>query len=188
MFHPALGSKRDFEVLLDQVERYRNASAHSRELLPYEKAFLEGLAGIIRTRVTMHRSTVDETSKYYPMIEHAADSFGNVAVDLDPNGTLASVDTRLVLQVGDTVTFSARGWDAQGRELTWLLRRGLAGRQIDEQTGNEVTLTWLVDEDDVAANVSVIINLRSNGRFHRYSHIDQDTTFRYRVDPPTSQT
>ena len=114
---------------------YRNASAHSRELLGHERAFLEGIAGIIRTKVTMHRSAMDSNRKHYPVIESVRDSFGNAATQLDPNG-IATLETHITLQVGDVVTFEANGWDAQGRDLSWRIGKAMVGRQMDTATGN----------------------------------------------------
>lgn len=183
-FAPALGKKKDFDALLDQVGRYRNGTAHSREFLPYEEALLEGIAGLIRTRVTIHRSTMDRNSKHYPAIESARDSFGTVPDSLDPLTTLNVIKTNLVLRVGETVTFAVRGWDAQGRVLKWRLLKGLGGQVIDEQEGSDATLTWKVTEADVNVNIFLKIDLESSGSFHRHGSVDQSVLFQYEVDPP----
>jgi len=180
---PSLGKKHEFDVLLDQVERYRNTVAHNRELLQHEAALLEGVAGIIRTRITIGRSTMDIDSKHYPVIEYLRDSFGNEATNLDPSSAWTSTHTGLSLQVGDVVTFTCRGWDAQGRELTWTVGRAIGPTQA-KATGSEATLEWVVREEDVGARTDVMIRLNSSGKYHRHAGHDQSVMFTYTVPPP----
>lgn len=180
----SLGKKAEFDVLLNQVERYRNTVAHSRELLGHEASFLEGIAGIIRTRVTIHRSGMDIDSKHYPLIESVHDSFGNEADDLDPAQAWTSENTNLRLQVGDVVKFSCVGWDAQGRELTWTLEP-MFGGSSSTAIGTEVELSWTVVEGDVGARKMIAIRLKSSGKHHRHSGDDQTVMFSYAVEPPS---
>lgn len=185
VFAPALGKKAAFEVLLDRVERYRNSVAHSRQLLPYEKALLEGIAGVIRTGVTIHRSTVDQDNQHYPLIEMVRDSFGNDTSDIDLSSSLNWVVTKLRVQVGDVITFEVSGWDAQGRELTWELRQ-VMGPILDSVTGEDARLTWIVSDSDVGIHRNIRIQLKSSGQFHRCGQHDQSVHFTYTVDPPAS--
>jgi Swt1-like HEPN len=76
-FSPALGEKKEFVVLMDKVEDFRNAPAHSRELLPHERSLLDGIAGTVRTQVAMYVSSQDPDKRHYPVIESIRDSFGN---------------------------------------------------------------------------------------------------------------
>lgn len=179
-----LGPKRKFDSLLDLVENYRNPVAHSRQLLPYERALLEGVAGLIRTRATLHRSSMDTDQKHYPLIESARDSFGNAFAKIEPLDSMATHRTGMTLQVGDVVTFEVKGWDAQGRDLRWRIQNGLAGRKIAEGAGTDVSMDWVVQESDVAIYVSIAVVLSSSGRFHRHTHHDQMILFTYSVDPP----
>jgi hypothetical protein len=180
-FSEALGKQKEFDVHLDQVEDFRNAPAHSRELLPHERALLEGIAGVIRTKVTIYRSSKDSDLKHYPVIESIRDSFGNIAADLDPSiGQL--VVTNLRLTVGQVVTFEARGWDAQERELTWTACT--FGRDKVEHHGSEIILQWAPDEENVGLNCFVEIELQSAGRYHRHLKYDQRVTYKYTVVPP----
>jgi hypothetical protein len=184
LFAPALGAKREFSVLLDLVEDYRNAPAHSRELLPYERALLEGIAGRIRTQVTRHASATDPDAMHYPVIEWIRDSFGNEAQDLNLSVGDQNVRTGLRLQVGDTVRFDARGWDPQGRELTWRWGPIFASRG-PSVVGTEVSFDWTATEAEVSAGTFVEIELLSSGPYHRRGSYDQRVTFDYTVEPPS---
>lgn len=182
--NPALGDKKDFEVWADQIEDFRNAPAHSRELLPFERSMLEGLAGMVRTRVTMFRSQLAPDRTYYPIIESVSDSFGSLYEPPATTGGLyASVNTGLVVRPGDTVRFHARGWDPQGRELHWDLRPDGVSVRV-RAIGMEVDLDWVVLDSDVGVNAFVELNLRSDGKYHRHRVHDDRVSFRYQVDPP----
>ena len=182
-FAAALGKKRDFEVWADQIEDFRNAPAHSRELLPFERSLLEGIAGAVRTRVTMFRSSQDSDMSYYPVIESVTDSFGHRLEQISTDGvTAAQFTTTVRLRPGQEVTFQARGWDPQGRELTWGLAAG--NRHLESVVGNEVDVTWTVGESDVARYCHIYLSLTSSGKYHRYTSLDHQVVFRYQVDPP----
>lgn len=185
-FKPAFGDRKEFAVFLDKVEDYRNAPAHSRELLPHERHLLEGIAGFIRTQATRYVSETDRDAKHYPIIEWVRDSFGNeLEPDLTTFGT-DRVDTGLRLQVGQVVRFECRAWDSQGRTLLWrwsppgLVAQGTAFLA----RGAEAELEWLVREDDVQQDAQVSIMLLSEGRFHRHGSFDQHVGFYYDVEPP----
>lgn len=188
-FAPALGAKKEFGVLADLVEDFRNAPAHSRELLPHEGAMLEGIAGTIRTQVTAFLSTLAPDGKHYPVIESARDSFGNELDVQVQNHQSAVVTTGLRLQLGDVVEFAMRGWDPQGRELTWSLVNyphdpARFGARTDTATGTEVTLRWEALPEHVSASTSAEISVASSGTYNRHNGYDSRVTFTYAVDPP----
>lgn len=182
-FTLALGKRREFEVWADQIEDFRNAPAHSRELLPFERSLLEGIAGSIRTKVTVFRSSQDSNMSYYPIIESVVDSFGHRLDDIGPNDAMgAQFSTDIKLLPGQEVIFHARGWDPQGRELTWRLLAD--GVHVLSVVGSEVDLPWIVRKQDVGMNRHMYIVLSSSGDYHRHTHYDHRAIFRYQVDPP----
>lgn len=187
-FAPVLGAKKEFVVLADIVEDYRNAPAHSRELLPHEVAMLQGIAGTIRTQVTVFLSTTSPDRKHYPIIEAARDSFGNEMSESISFDNDAIVSTGLRLNIGDEVSFDLRGWDPQGRELTWTMEMypHQPGNRSDGicWKGTEVVLHWTACEEHVAAHTMVQISVQSSGSYHRYQGYDARVTFNYAVDPP----
>ncbi len=184
-FSPALGEKKEFVVLMDKVEDFRNAPAHSRELLPHERALLDGIAGTVRTQVTMYVSSQDPDKRHYPIIESIRDSFGNgpTSESLQYNPL---VDTGLTLQVGAVVEFNARGWDPQGRDLTWRWDVPSTTSDSPSVSGNEVRFTWSPTEDDVGTGCFLTVEMLSSGRYHRGAGTDHHVIFRYSVEPPAS--
>lgn len=183
-FASALGEKREFSVLMGKVDDFRNAPAHSRELLPHEKVLLEGISGEIRTKVTLYLSEQSIDSMHYPVIESIRDSFGNVPHHSLADSLIDSAYTNIHLQVGQIVNFEGRAWDPQGRELTW--EWGVAfGKGDGTATGNDVTISWTVSEEDVGRSCHFLIQVTSTGPYHRFSSYDHRITFTYTVDPPT---
>ncbi len=186
-FAPILGKKAHYEPFLLRLEGLRNAPCHGRTLLRHERALVEGIAGDIRNRVTIYRSSMDETQKHYPVIESVVDSFGNKIEGGEAPVLWRQVHTDLVLAVGEKVHFECRGRDAQDRELIWTLSRGRSpALDFTPVVGNAVTLTWTVSRDDVGTSAYAFIDLRSDGEFHAHQRYDDRVAFRYRVDPPTA--
>ncbi|GAB2604378.1 hypothetical protein GCM10009696_07380 [Kocuria himachalensis] len=185
-FSPALGEKKEFTVLADKVEDFRNAPAHSRELLHHERALLEGIAGTIRTSVTTHLSSRSPDAMYYPVIEWVRDSFGHepeMRPDKDP-----ICETDLRLKVGDSITFDARGWDPQGRELKWRVRTFPSENSRVTKTpiaiGTDVSFEVAITSGMVGERVYVEISMDSDSSYHRHTHYDHQVSFKYAVNPP----
>jgi hypothetical protein len=180
-FAPALGAKKEFTAFLDRVEDYRNAPAHSRELLPHERMLLDGIAGEIRTRITAYRSSRAPDASYYPVIESVRDSFGNEPADLNPSAIWHIVRTGITLREGDTVEFECRGWDSQGRKLQWTCGSNASSVTAE---GPQVRLTWTASKEDVGQLCPIDIKLNSDGEYHRHTYYDQKVTYHFKVDPP----
>ncbi|RPE79100.1 hypothetical protein EDF28_2916 [Curtobacterium sp. PhB137] len=184
---PALKDKAVITALLTRFDDLRNTVAHSRELLPFEKDLLSGIAGEIRNRITIYMSTQAPTGEFYARIESIVDSFGNEA---DAARTLVTanppVKTGQVLHPGDVVTFRCRGWDPQGRTLTWTLTSYPLDPTADVTAdGDEVELTWVVTEKHVAQQSVAFVRMKSSGEYLRWAEgVDGMTLFYYRVDPP----
>ena len=183
LFKPIFGEKKLFDVYLDRLEDFRNAPAHSRDLLPYERDLLAGIAGEIRNRVTTFRSTLDPDQQYYPRIELVTDSFGNRVESPDVTRPWVEVQTGLSRPPGQEIQFRGRGWDPQGRTLTW----GLGNVDIvvfASAEGTEALLDYTVTEEEVREAMILSVSMASDGKYHRWSRWDQRVFFGYKVLPP----
>ncbi|HEY0641427.1 MAG TPA: hypothetical protein VGD67_27680 [Pseudonocardiaceae bacterium] len=182
-YAPALGRKKETGALLARFDDLRNAVAHNRELLPFERELLSGIAGEIRNRVTIHLSSQDPSGDFYPRIEAVSDSLGNTidTFELDsPTSGLCATAVRL--SPGDTVVFRCDGVDPQGRDLTWSLRVG--SDYVDSVGGDRAELRWNVTRKHVGHRVAARIYLRSDSEFHRWAGHDQGVSLSYTVLPP----
>ncbi|MBO3084096.1 hypothetical protein [Cellulomonas fengjieae] len=185
---PALGEKRKNLPLLQHVVRLRNSTQHSRDLMPFERELISGVAGLIRNEVTLYMSSQDPAGDTYPRIEAAHDSFGR-AVELWPEvdetaGSVPAGAPTPTVRVGDIVTFSCVGIDPQGRDLRWWLSseaRGSLGGLVG-QSGVQVELEWHVVDDDVRESLAVTVRMQAEGtQYHRAGTYDQGAFFMFRV-------
>lgn len=185
-FAPALGTKRHIETYLSKIAGFRNPTMHARPLLPFEEHLVLGISGELRNRIAIYRNTKEQSSMYYPVVDLITDNFGNNHDGI----TNLIIQTGVRLEIGETVTFTCRATDPEDRELHWSLTNNAHGgpdRQIDEATGNEVTLSYKFTRADVGEQVPLLVNLRSSGEFHRragYPVSDAGAMFHYAVNPP----
>jgi hypothetical protein len=177
-FEPALADRKRFDVYMDRVEDFRNAPMHGRELLPFEEELLAGIVGEIRNLATLYRSQQGPDSKFYPIVESIVDSFG-VTANLSSGATSAEIR----LQIGETIEFACRAWDAQDRSLNWRLLKQTQ-KAVDTATGNNVTLRYTITDADVREHFVLEIEMTSGGKFHRLGKWDFSHNIIYAVDPP----
>ena len=152
---------------------------HSRSLREFERDLVNGIVGELRNLVVIYRSQKGPDMEYYPRIEQVIDSFGNSS-----EGT-EEVETGLRLKVGDTVQFECRGWDPQDRTLLWDLFGGLyATTPLGTAEGSAVSLTLTITEQMVREKLTIVIWMKSSGKYHRHTNNDDFCAFRYTVVPP----
>lgn len=199
---PALGAHRevgrmleraaDVEALLKRFDDLRNTVAHSRDLLPFEKDLLAGIAGDIENRVTIYMSSKDNSGDYYPRITALFDSLGHEPTDEElAEKTHVWGFPEITLRPGDTVTFTCRGHDPQGRQIEWAImqsHRAFAwdgSNGLDRAVGDDVTLIWKVQRDDTREQCDTGVAMRAaDSEFHRAGSLDQAVMFQYQVLPP----
>jgi hypothetical protein len=66
-----------------------------------------GISGEIRTRLIKYRSKQETSEDYFPRIESARDSLGNIYTF----GSGNSIHTEMILRVGDTLDFTVTASD-----------------------------------------------------------------------------
>lgn len=178
-FSECLGDLKTMRIYLERLASFRNPEMHGRDLLPFEEHLVLGITGEIRNKVTIYRSQRDDEREYFPRIEHAADSFGNIAERDGPN---LSARTNLVLRPGGTVIFGLRAWDPEGLPWTWTVI-GPANENVDIDSDR---ITWRVGRSDISDPADVSIYLQGSRDYHRHAGgggYDDVVSFRYRVLP-----
>lgn len=174
----------ELKVLLLRFEDLRIPQAHSRELLPFEKDLVSGIAGDIRNRVTIYMSSQDPAGEYWPRVESVTDSFGKSASN--PGEAVNSIQTGLTLRPGDVVTYTCRATDPQGRELVWYFERH--GHTTEPVSGADVEMRWEVSENDVGDDIHNHLLMKvKDATWHRLgpNRPDAQVSFMYRVLPPS---
>jgi Swt1-like HEPN len=186
LFKPCLDNRKTFDVYMERLEEFRNAPMHSRTLVPFERALVEGMTGEIRNKVTIYRSRIQEVDEHFPRIEFVRDSFGNTTAGEDEIN-----DTGLILRPGDKVTFECAGWDPLGQLLKWRLTAvppgvlvGGGREQHFECEGAEAQFEWGVTDANIGSGCWVQIWLISDRTWHRKAGVYDDSgQFKYTVLP-----
>lgn len=207
-FQPVFDDKKRTQVWFDSLEDVRNAIAHSRTLVEYERYLIAGVAGQIRNQVSLFRTSEDATRKHYAIIESVRDSFGRLGYK-DPILMIPDTSADPRLEIGDSISFDCVGSDVRGRELEWVLLWDQLSRSQNatvpippERTrmayGNSVTLSLTIDEGDVGENLVAKIYVRAKDSKHVLHYRSMGTNerslvgighddyrrFDYSVNPP----
>ena len=165
------------EVWLNELEQLRDPDAHRRELLPHQKHLILGISGEIRTRLVRYRSKQETSEDYYPRIESARDSLG----DIYTFGGPPIVRTNICLHIGDIVEFVVTASDPLGADLQYQLILGL-GEARDWQDSNVMALT--IEKKHVRKEFEVMLSVRSHREYHAKGNYDDVVLFVYEVLPP----
>lgn len=175
-FSDALGDWKKAEVWLGELEKLRDPDAHRRELLPHQKHLILGISGEIRTRLIRYRSR-QETSEdyYYPKIESARDSIGNIRT----YGEIRNSDTGMSLRVGDFIEFVITATDPMGEPLQYAIYNSFRTKWQDS---NIIQLT--ITEKDIRKDFNIMLVIKSRRKFHAYEDEDDRVVFGYEVLPP----
>jgi hypothetical protein len=177
LFADALGDQATITVYLKELKRLRDPDAHRRELLPHQKNLIAGIAGEIRTRIVRYRSQQDTPDAYFPRVESARDSLGNVYI---PGETRSPVFTKHILRPGSVVDLVVTATDPYGGPLFYQLV--LNG--VDRSEWQEInSFSVRVLEAHIGRNFSVGIHVRSARDYHAASSYDDKAEFVYTVFP-----
>ena len=186
----ALGKKADTLPLLKRLDTVRNAVAHGRPLVPFERDLISGIAGQIRNQVTIYMSTADPAGDIYPRIEWFADGLGTEAAPCQPDDNyLWVLDGRAYsLQAGDVLTFDCTATDPQGRDIVWTIEQnsGEAAVSVTVASQEMAHLTWTCNKNSVSEHFSLTVSMSATGTtYHRGGFRDSWVDCRYVVRPPT---
>ncbi|CAG1020875.1 hypothetical protein DOJK_00626 [Patescibacteria group bacterium] len=176
-FSKALGDWKTMEVLFTELEKLRDPDAHRRELLPHQKHLILGISGEIRTRLIRYRSKQETSEDYYPRIESARDSLGNIYTF----GQMAFINTKMCLRIGDVVEFVVTASDPLGANLQYSLKIDCDFKYI-WQDSNVITLT--IKNNHVGRDFKVLLLVRSPREYHANGFCDDSVCFAYEVLPP----
>lgn len=174
-FSEIFGKFKAMDVWLSELEKIRNPDAHRRELLPHQKHLVLGIAGEIRTRLIRYRSKMETSEDYFPRIESARDSLGNI---LTYGG---SKKTHCVLRVGDTIDFLVTASDPLGGDIEYAST--VTGHHHNPPWQRENNFSLTLDESHVRRSFGVMLWMRSLRDYHANGYYDDSSTFNYDVLP-----
>jgi hypothetical protein len=175
-FSAALGDWKTMEVWLTELERLRDPDAHRRELLPHQVHLAIGISGEIRTRIVRYRSKQDTPTDYFPRIESARDSLGNIWVP----GSTNPVQTKTILRPGDQLDYVVTASDPLGEPL----RYGYAvGRNFPIDWSDQPTSSLRVLPEHIGVRFKVCFYVASKREHHASQSYDDSVDFVYSVLP-----
>lgn len=185
-------SKARTKLWIEALEDVRNAIAHSRPLLQFERELAAGVSGQLRNQITIYRTSKEPANQHYPVIESVRDRFGQPSL---PPHSYFGDRTLVRLDVGDVLSFDCTGSDQRGRDLEWALYglvNDLDGEvEIASAQGASAVLSWMVAENFVGESKLFRVRLRAVGARHfRYQDgwpvvsYDDQASFAYAVNPP----
>lgn len=173
-FSEALGDWKTMDVLLSQLENLRDPDAHRRELLPHQHYFALGISGEIRTRISRYRSNQETGESYFPIIESARDSLGNIYIA----GQNKHVLTKKNLRPGDSVDFVITASDPLEANLLYHFDFEVVGQW---QLINSASVT--VEKAQIGLGQFVYLKIKSPREFHAHWGYDDCVIFAYDVLP-----
>lgn len=185
-FKDCFKDKRRFMVYMDRLSAFRNPDAHSRALMPFEEQLVLGMSGELRQEITVFLSQGGGglEPEYFARIEEVIDSFGTRHTGLSTGGV--NPDSKVVLRPGDVVSFSAKAWDPEDKELSWKVR--YAQRQAESEfRGDRIKWDWKVEEGDIGEHFEIHVKISSERVYGRHSfageNFDDLVILEYRILP-----
>lgn len=182
--------------LLGFVLSVRNTSAHSRELLQFERDLLSGTAGRLSNQIGLWRARGESSTRYFPQIESVIDRFGSPGYPA--HSGVFGMPAPPVIEVGEILTFECRAIPSARRFAPrWFLgsgdympSRGLLDfdfRLTPDTEGESVTLSLPVTSKLVSQQTVISVVLYTESMHHRGDGVDDSVHFHYRVVPPDDE-
>jgi hypothetical protein len=179
-FSDALGKWKRFEVLFEELARYRDPDAHRRELLPHQQSLVLGIAGDIRSRLVRWHSGRETVDDCFPRIESARDSLGNMWIPSMISSRAVNFDTETTLRPGDKIDFVVTASDPEDLPLEYQLK-GVGENASEWQASGVFSLE--VEEAHIGAALFIDLQIRSPRSYHAGPGYDHSVLFRYSVLP-----
>lgn len=177
-FSEAFGEWKTMKVYLNELETLRDPDAHRRELLPHQKNLAAGIAGEIRTKLIRYRSKLETSEDYFPRIESARDSLGNVWAAGSVG--LKAVVTNQTLREGDVVDYVVTASDPMGQALEFRL---VAKNDQSAKWQSDHSFSLRILHEHASKLFSVRLEIRSPRAQHAFNHFDDWVEMLYDVIP-----
>jgi hypothetical protein len=141
LFKDIFKDKKRFEVFFDEIETYRNTSAHGRELLQFQLDMITGISGDLKTQIIMHRNKNETPDDYFLRILKVSDNLGNV---YDFSNSNKYTYNNRVLRPGDNLEIHIDAFDPKGRLIKYFIR--IDGIPATERSESNVITITIKDE------------------------------------------
>lgn len=181
LFNPILKDTKLIKVFLDLLNKFRNAIAHGREILPYQSNLISGMCGYVRTEIIKYRSKKETNEDCFARIEFAQDNLGNFLKVESMSELGHPIYGKQTLRPGDTLEFLVRASDPENAQLEYCLSDP-SGYEWVKDNKFVVKIT----EKNIGVNTAWIILVRSPRKHSAFSYPvqhDDKVMFQYKVLP-----
>ena len=111
-FQPVLIDKKRFDVFFDEIEKFRNTTAHGRNLTASEESLAQGITLDLKNLITIYHNKNEMKDDYFIEIVKIYDNLGTVwEKRLHPN--------QPCVRVGDYYELVVEANDPKGREISY---------------------------------------------------------------------
>jgi hypothetical protein len=161
-FASVFGEWKTMEVWLKELERLRDPDAHRRELMPHQKHLVLGISGEIRNRIVRYRSKQEAAEDFFPRIESARDSLGNIWT---AGGGMSGKP--VILHPGDVIEFIVTAFDPFGEELEYGIKRWRDGRN---EWQNSASISTRIEFADISNPFIIGVMIKSRRAYPETVH------------------
>ncbi|MFN2507850.1 MAG: Swt1 family HEPN domain-containing protein [Chthoniobacterales bacterium] len=171
----ALLNLKEVEFWLGELQKYRNAEAHRRELFSFQKHLIVGISGELRGRIVRFRSRSEDVESYFPRFESVRNSLGHSWIA----GQAPIVTTDATLRVGDALEFATTATDPEGESLEYgfVFHPGIA------TWGLENVFEIPITDAEIGRRKELVVMVKSPRSYHARGHFDDSVIFVYAVLP-----
>lgn len=159
-------------VFLKTLKSLRNSDSHRRELLTHQQHLVLGISGYLRSQIVRYRSKMETPEDIFPRIESIRDNYGSIWVP----GENKSVETGLILRVGDYLEFIVTATDPNGGTLYYGLHPS-----YNWQTSNIIQIPITVNH--IQRNQYFLVSIKNNQPYRANGNLDDCVSFSYQILP-----
>lgn len=165
---------KKIEFYLEELEKYRNPTAHSRDFLKHQEYLIAGISGELRSKIAKYRNMEENVENYFPRIELVRDNYGNFW----KIGEEKHIFTKSVLKPGNVIEFTVTAIDPEDLPLSYYCSG------LKENTPENKLVVTLTD-NEIGVKSPISIGIRSSREYRKIkgNQLDEWVTFYYDIIP-----
>ena len=166
--------QKKIEFYLEELNKYRDTTAHNRSFLKHQEWLIAGICGELRSKIAIYRNMEDSVDSYFPRIESIRDNYGNY---WEPS-MQKYVYPKTALMPGDVLEFTIDAIDPEDLPLSYScsLLNGYS-------TNNKFYIT--ISNAEIGIKTPIAIGIRSSRDYRKVkgNKLDEWVTFHYDIFP-----
>ena len=166
--------QKKVEFYLEELDSYRNPTAHNRDFLKHQEQLISGISGELRSKIAIYRNMEESVDSYFPRIESIRDNYGNT---WEPNFG-KKVITKTILKPEDVLEFTITAIDPEDLPLNYYCSLGKS-----YSSDNKFSLT--ISKNEIGLKTPILVGIRSSRDYSKIqgNQLDEWVTFYYDILP-----